>query len=388
MFVITAIIGLSILVFFHELGHFFVAKISGIKVEEFGIGYPPRLLGIFKEKGKKRLFFGKNEPDQAQGKTIYSLNWIPFGGFNKLKGEMEKDNSPDSFRTAKWWKKFLVSIAGAGMNFLVAALIFFALYSTGIPQDIASLGKEANIVKNIGVQVGSVIPDSPADKSGIIMGDIIKKVDGKDVNNIKDIQEYINDKKGKVLNIGLKKNKNIVEKKVSIRSYKEVYGKIADIYNIEEDNPERGVIGASLAKSAIVKYPIHIAFYKGIKSTIGLASQICYGIFLMISSLISKGQMIGGLVGPVGITKITAGIASIGYIYLIQFLALLSVAIAVFQLIPFPALDGSRALFSIIEGIKGKPIKHKTENIIVSTGFILLLGLMGFVTLKEIIGLF
>src|SRR6056297_3007945 len=142
MFVLFAIIGLSILIFFHELGHFIVAKISGIKVEEFGIGYPPRFFGFVKVGGKRKMFFGKNEPRESKN-TIYSLNWIPFGGFNKLKGELEKDQDPDSFRGAKWWKKFLVAVAGVAMNIIVAILIFFILYSTGIPQDVDNVSENA-----------------------------------------------------------------------------------------------------------------------------------------------------------------------------------------------------------------------------------------------------
>ncbi len=387
MFIIVAIIGISVLVFVHEFGHFIVAKLSGIKVEEFGIGYPPRMFGVVKEDGKKKIFFGKNKPEHNKN-TIYSLNWIPFGGFNKLKGELEKDNSPDSFRMAKWWKKFLVSLAGAGMNILFAILIFIILYSTGIPKALTGLDQRAQIIKKIGVQVDSVIPDSPAQKQGIIGGDIIKKVDGKEVESVEFFQNYISDKVGQKITVSFKKDDNLEDISLTVRSYKDVYKEFSDIYDFEEEDPSRGVIGASMAKSAIVKYPFHLAFVKGIGSGFQLTGRFAYGIYWIFKSLITKGKLVGGLTGPVGIASMTAGVAKIGYIYLIQFLAFISVAIAVFQLVPFPALDGSRALFAVIEGIKGKPIKHKTENLIISVGFIILLGLLGFVTLKEIIGLF
>src|SRR6056297_1130660 len=387
MFVIIAIIGISVLVFVHEFGHFIVAKLSGIKVEEFGIGYPPRMFGVVKENGKKKIFFGKNKPEHNKN-TIYSLNWIPFGGFNKLKGELEKDNSPDSFRMAKWWKKFLVSIAGAGMNILFAILIFIILYSTGIPKALTGLDQRAQIVKRIGVQVDSVIPDSPAQKQGIIGGDVIKEVDGKEVESVEFFQNYISGKVDQKITVSLKRDDNLEDINLTVRSYKDVYKEFSDIYDLKEENPTRGVIGASMANSAIVKYPVSLAFVKGIGSGFQLTGRFAYGIYWIFKSLITKGKFVGGLTGPVGIASMTAGVAEIGYIYLIQFLAFISIAIAVFQLVPFPALDGSRALFAVIEGIKGSPIKHKTENIIISVGFIILLSLLAVVTLKEIIGLF
>ncbi len=388
MFIIVAIIGISILVFVHELGHFVVAKLSGIKVEEFGIGYPPRFIGFVKNKdGKKKIFFNKNEPEDNKN-TIYSLNWIPFGGFNKLKGELEDDNSPDSFRAAKWWKKFLVSIAGAGMNILFAILIFIILYSTGIPQALTELDQRANVVKEIGVQVDSVIPDSPAQEKGIMAGDIIEEVDGKRVDSVEFFQNYIGSKIDQEVVVALKQDDGLEEISLTVKPYEEVYKEFLDIYNIEEESSNRGVIGASMADSAIVRYPFSLAVVKGVQSGFQLVGRFAYGIYWIFKSLITKGKLVGGFVGPVGIASMTAGVAEIGYIYLIQFLAFISIAIAVFQLVPFPALDGSRALFAIIEGIKGSPIKHKTENITVSIGFIILLSLLAVVTLKEIIGLF
>ena len=398
MFIFLAIIGLSVLVFFHEFGHFIVAKILGIKVEEFGIGYPPRIFGIIRlSKYKLKFFWGKNQPAGTEGKTIYSFNWIPFGGFNKLKGELDGDQAKDSFFAQAWWKKILVAIGGTAMNIVLAMFIFSILYFTGIPQDISSIEKGGKVLRSVGIQIGMVAPDSPADQAEIKIGDIIMQIDGQSFDQIEEIQEYIKTKINQSITIEIKRGEEIIFQTVEVQPYDQVFSAYPEdnkdddeflTVQEEEDQLKRGVIGVALSQAAIVRYPFGQAIVIGIKTTFILLGNLFYGIWLIIKTLITKGEMVGGLLGPVGIATMTAEIAKVGYIYYLQFLAFLSVAIGAFQIIPFPALDGSRVLFAIIEGIKGKPISHKIENIVISLGFYLLVTFLLYITVKEILLLF
>jgi len=383
MFLVLAIIGLSILIFFHEFGHFIFAKIFKIKVEEFGIGYPPRMCGfVFNEKQKKKqikFFWGKKISAQDKEKTIYSLNWIPFGGFNKLKGEMgEEDNSPDSFFAQVWWKKAIVAMGGVIMNLFLAFLLFSLCYFIGLPQDINHV-QDGRILEPIGVQIGMIYSGSPAKNSGLKIGDIILGIDGKKIDSVEKLQEEIKKKSKQSIELTIKRGKNVLEKKIEVLPAKNVF---------PDFESEEGAIGIVLSKTAIVSYPWHKSLFKGMKTTISLTTQIFTGLWLILKNLVSKGKMVGQLVGPVGITSMAAEMAQAGFIYLLQFIGLLSVAIGAFQAIPFPALDGSRVLFSFIEGIKGSPINRKVEIVLINFGFYVLLMLLIFITSKEIFNLF
>ena len=389
MFIFLAIVGLSILVFFHELGHFIVAKIFKIRVEEFGLGYPPRICGFIvsppgslRAEDKKpglKFFWGKNKPVEAKKKTIYSLNWIPFGGFNKLKGELgEEVNDPDSFFAQVWWKKALVALGGMTMNVLLAFLIFALCYFIGLPQDIEQV-KGGKILYPVGIQIGMVMPGSPADQAGLKIGDIIVGLDGQEFKEVVEIQDYLKTKLNQSLEIRIKRQKEIISQIVDVVPAQQVFN------DMEESH---GVIGIALSQTVVVAYPWYRAIILGIKTTILLTGRLFHGLWLILKNLIVHQQMIGQLIGPVGITAMASDMARVGFVYLLQFVGLLSVAIGVFQIIPFPALDGSRILFSVIEGFKGKPINRRTEISLINIGFFILLLLLLFITCREIIGLF
>ncbi|MBL7053869.1 site-2 protease family protein [Patescibacteria group bacterium] len=389
MFVFITIIGLSVLVFFHEFGHFFAAKSLKIKVEEFGIGYPPRFFGIIIKSFKKRkfkFFWGNKEPVQSKQRTIYSLNWIPFGGFTKLKGEIRGDASRDSFSAQVWWKKAVVAFAGAGMNIILAIVLFSFLFSTGITQDIGFLEANAKIKKVIGVQIGMISPDSPANMAGLKIGDVITNIDGNKFNKVEDVRNYIKASLGQEIHISIdRKNSETTGIKLIPLPFKDVYNHDVKEEGIDEHG---GVIGISLSNAVIVSYPFWQSLFMGIKFSVVLLLSIFNGIWLLLKTLLVDGKVIGGVMGPVGITSITASVAQAGYIYFLQFLGLLSVAIGAFQLIPFPALDGFKILTSVIEGVIRRPIKPKVEETLIRGGFFLLLCLLFYITIKEIISLF
>lgn len=394
MFVFLAIVGLSVLIFFHELGHFVFAKIFKIKVEEFGIGYPPRLLGFIffpkkerknswfkfwkKERSRVKFFFGKKTPKQAKEKTIYSLNWIPFGGFNKIKGELGDNDSPDSFYVQAWWKKAIVAMGGVLLNIVLAIILFSFCYLVGLPQDVDNVS-EGKIIKQVGVQVGMVYPDSPAEKSELKIGDVIVSIEGEEIDSVKEVQSQINSNINNLLEIKIKRKEEVLLKTVEV---------VPAIEISPEYEENEGAIGIGLSNTAIVSYSLKDSILKGFKTTFVMIGQIFTGIWMIFKSIFTKGKMAGELLGPVGITAMASEMAQVGFIYFIQFIGILSVAIGAFQMIPFPGLDGSRVLFSIIEGIKGKPLKKRTEMILMNFGFYILLFVLLYVTFKEIIGFF
>ncbi len=378
MFVILAIIGLSVLIFFHELGHFILAKIFKIRVEEFGIGYPPRIFGFIFSSFPKLKFFRRKPPSEAKFKTIYSLNWIPFGGFNKIKGELGEDDSPDSFYSQVWWKKALVASGGFLMNIFLAFLLFSLCYFIGLPQNINEVTGE-KMIQPVGIQIGMIYPDSPAEKVGLKLGDIITELDGQEFSSVEQIQNYIDSKKGADLEITVKRKENLIKERVEVVAANQVF---------PEEEESRGVIGVALSETVIASYSWPKAIVKGAKTTISLIGQIFVGLGVIFKSLLTKGEVVGRLMGPVGITALASDMARVGFVYFIQFVGLLSVAIGAFQMIPFPALDGSRVLFSVIEGVRGRRMKIKTETIIINTGFYILLLLLIFITSKEVFNLF
>ena len=382
MFIFLAIVGLSIVVFFHELGHFILAKIFKIRVEEFGFGYPPRVCGLVRSSEKKfrfKFFWSKDEPLETKTRTIYSLNWIPCGGFNKLKGEFggKSNDDPDSFFVQVWWKKALVAAGGILMNIFLAFFIFALGYFVGLPQDVEQISG-GKILRPVGIQIGMVMPNSPADQAGLKIGDIILSLDGQEFKQVKEIQDYIEIKLNQSLEIKVERQKEIISRIVNVVPGEQIFDDMKD---------SRGVIGIALSQTVIVSYPWHRSIVLGVKTTISLTGRLFHGLWLILKNLVVHQQMIGQLLGPVGITTMASDMARVGFIYLLQFIGLLSVAIGVFQIIPFPALDGSRIVFSIIEGARRKPINSKTELVLINIGFYILLLLLLFITVREIFNL-
>ena len=374
MIFLYGIIGLSVLIFAHELGHFLVAKACHTYVEEFSLGYPPRLGGFVKSKGKRRLFWGKNVPRPDKGATIYSLGWIPFGGFNKLKGEFGKNKDTDSFFAQTWWKKIFIALGGVAGNILLSVLIFTICFTLGSPQ-VISHGEPAE-GPLLGIQILGVDPSSPAAKAGVIPGDIILKVDNNSFGSLEELQAYIRERKDIPLIFHLKRGKKNLSLEITPKSAKTIFPELKADY---------GVIGVNLAETALVSYPWYKSLWLAIENTFSLMGTIFAGIWLMLKSLFTKGVMIGQVIGPVGLVSMSSKVAKVGFIYFLQITGTLSVALAACQLIPFPALDGSRVVFALIEGIRrGRPIPPKVEATIVTVGFYILLFLIIFVTYKDI----
>lgn len=358
MAIIIFIICLSALILIHEFGHFLVAKWNGVKVEEFGIGYPPRIFGVKK------------------GETIYSVNWLPFGGFVKILGEDggAKDN-PRSFSHRRPGIKILILIAGIFMNLVFGSLLLGAGYWKGMPVVV----DENNIgqIKDLNLSILNVSVKSPASEAGIKAGDLVisMKAKGQEVSRVasEGFQTFVQNHLSQEIILTIQRNDQILEKSIIARI-----------------NPPKGegALGVMIGETGTLKYPFWKSFIFGLRDGARLFVNIFIALFYFFKGLFVGTQSVNDMVGVVGITALGSQTVKLGLGYMLQFLAGLSINLAALNLIPFPALDGSRILFIIIEKIKGNPISQKVENLVHSSGFALLIALTIFITAKDIIRLF
>lgn len=334
---------LSILVLVHELGHFIMARRAGIWVEEFGFGLPPRLVG-------KKI-----------GETIYSINALPFGGFVRLHGEQEEEGVTDKARAFLYrGKKVRISVivAGVVMNFLLSILAFGIVYSfQGIPKDTHK------------IKVVDIAPDSPALTSGLVVGDVITSADGKMFSKVDDFINYVDTQKGKKVKIWTES------------------GKILTITPRENPPAGEGPLGVIITSTEIFYPPVwqrpFYGIYYGFKDAIFWGQTIILGLWGIIAGLF-HGQAPQGVSGPVGIFAVTSEAAKSGVLTLINFIGILSVNLAILNILPFPALDGGRLLFIGIESITGRKVLPKVEATIHTAGMIILLALLLLITISDI----
>jgi len=346
---IAFIITLFILVLVHEYGHFKVARFFKVGIEEFGFGFPPAIKKI-----------------NRHG-LIISLNWIPLGGFVRIKGEEGSDNSPDSFTSQSIYKRVLIIVAGVSMNLIVAILIFSAGFIFGMPQDVTRGIPKGAEVRDLDFVIAGIVPNSPA-ATVFERGESILSVDGKSFTELADLQHYIESKKGQDIIVAVKN-----ESDVSFKVLKPVE------LNVGEGNSVVG-LGVQLVATGIVSYPWYQAFFEGISFTAKTFGMIITTLGGAVFNLL-RGSPAGiDVAGPFGIAVITGSVVKLGFLFLLQFVGLLSVNLAIVNLLPFPALDGGRLLFLIIEVIRRKPISHELEARIHGLGFIVLLLLIVVVT--------
>jgi regulator of sigma E protease len=356
--IVVFILVLSVLIFVHEFGHFMTAKKSGMRVEEFGFGFPPRIWG------------------KKKGGTIYSINAIPFGGFVKILGEdgQEKSN-PQSFASKSAARRALVLFAGVAMNIILAFVLLSIVNMVGLRTGLTD--GQTSGAKNIMVQVIEIADGSPAQVAGLEVLDNIKSITvagiRTTVDGVDDVQNIVNANKGKSITINVQRG-----------------GREINLELTPRENPpaNEGAIGVSLATTGIITYPWYEAIWHGIQDTWFILAQTAIGYATIIKNLFTTGQAGVQLSGPVGIAVITGQAARLGFTYILQFMSLISINLAVLNFIPFPALDGGRLLFVLIEKLKGSPISKKVENALNSFGFALLILLMLYVTTKDVLRFF
>jgi regulator of sigma E protease len=343
---------MGLIVFVHELGHFLVAKRSGIVVDEFGFGYPPRLIKLGERDG-----------------TVYSINAIPFGGFVRMRGE-EDPSEPGSFAAASRLARTATLLAGPAMNLVLAILLFAGLaMMTGVPD-----------TSRPGVVIHAIAPDSPAQQGGIQAGDRIVSADGVAIHTIEELQSYTAAHRGQavtyeVLRVDPATNEQQVSKVVMT----------------PRTNPpqNQGALGIQIGME-FRPAKVWEAAWAGLSTT----GQIIWLTFQIPATLIREGRPISdaGFMGPVGIAATTGEVVRSAMAVssvqpILSFVALLSTALAVTNLLPIPALDGGRLLFVVFEAIRRKRIEPSQEGLIHLVGFGLLLILVGLTTVHEIAAL-
>lgn len=367
--IIIFILVLSLLVFVHELGHFWVARRFGVKSEEFGFGFPPRAFGIYKSTkgGWKKVHGNKEVKDAAD--TIYSVNWIPLGGFVKIKGEDgESTNEKDSFAAKPIWQRAAILLAGVTMNIVLAGVLIIFGFMLGLPQVLDDVGPGA-IVSERQIQIVNVNEGSPADEAGLQIGDAILKIDGTEFTDGDKLQQYVSSREDQTLDYVIK------------RGDKELGFSIESSF---AHNSEIKGIGVSITDTGIVRYSFFRAVWEGIKATAYLFWAIIVAFYMLLKGLVLGQGMSADVAGPVGIATLTGQVARLGFVYLLQFTAMLSINLAIINAFPFPALDGGRLLFLFIEKIKGSPVKQEVEAVVHNIGFILLMVLVLVVTFRDV----
>ena len=369
--ILTFIVILGILVFVHEFGHFIVAKKSGMKVDEFGFGFPPRICGIQKINGKIVFVWGHRPPNDTS-KTVYSINWIFLGGFVKIVGENnESPDEPRSFVNKPFFSRLSTLVAGVLMNIILAWALLSAGYISGLPvalDDSAQLPVGAHL-RDVQVAVIDVVANSPAATAGLAPNDIITSVDGQSFSDSSGLRNYILQNAGHNFDFGVKRGKQVLNLTVASQA---------------NPAPGSGPTGIALAQVGRLSFPWYKALGEGAKATLSEAAQIVTGLY----SLFASGKGFSSLGGPVKIATLTGEVASLGFIYLVQFTAFLSLNLAILNILPIPALDGGRVMFLIIEKIRGKSNNQKMEQLANTLGFSLLLLLMLAVTIHDVIRIF
>jgi len=349
--IITFLVVFTVIILVHELGHFLTARKAGIRVEEFGFGYPPRALA-------KKI-----------GKTTLSLNWLPFGGFVKLLGEDLKEGysrKNKNYKEAFWYKsrkqRAIVIISGVTANFLLAIVCFSIVYSLlGIPTET----ERVNVV--------GILSQSPAETVGLKENDVVLEVDGQKLDSLNHFIALVDEKKGEEIGLLIGRgNENLT-------------------FAIEprETPPEgEGPLGVIVSNVEIKKYPLWQMPFRGtvegFKAAITLVGLVASGLGRILSNLFIRGQVPTGVAGPVGIMHMTGIVAHSGIMAVLQFVGLISVNLAIINILPFPALDGGRLLFIVYEAITKRRPKPSFEAWTNAAGMAFLIIFLLLVTINDI----
>ncbi len=411
--VVSLILGLSILVFVHELGHYLAAKRSGVIVEEFGFGYPPRLLAFWRTAGylvvdgeeitiprgfrlPKDLGLGslvmaetttagaKARPilsaieeidpadpaaaaagrvDYLDRGTVFTVNAIPFGGFARMLGE-EDPSAPGSLASKRKLARIFVLAAGGGLNLVAAVLFFAAAMMLGAP----AVADPENAVVN------SVSPGSPAEAVGLEVGDLILRADTTDILSITELQEYVQAHVGQTVVLTIERGGALREISVVPRT---------------DVPPGEGPMGIGLSPRTVIEsVPWYEAIWDGVKQTITLT-----GLIFTVPVQIVRGLIPADLarpVGPIGVGQLVGDAVQYsldtGWWYpAMQMMGTLSVALAITNLLPLPGLDGGRILFVIVEGIRGRRVDPAKEGLVHLVGLALLVALMLVITWQDLV---
>ncbi len=343
---LVIVFSLLVLIFLHELGHFLVAKKYGVRVDEFGIGIPPRVFG-------KKI-----------GETIYSINLIPLGGFVKLFGEDARDEDKRSFSSKPIYQRALIVFAGVGAFFVIAFLIF-STYSFVVIGDLVE--EDPYLYTKSEIFITRVMPDSPADEAGIKEKDILFKIDDIEIESPVHAISVLKEKEGENVNV------------IVVRDKEEVVFSLTPRENPQEGE---GFLGVMMYKS----HPFYYSPVRGAQMTVEATYSVLNGFYTFIKTKISgvDPEQEMRLMGPVAIVQIGGDAVSRGFSDYLYFIGIITVSLAVLNILPIPALDGGRLMFLAIEKIKGSPISEKVEYGLNAIFFLILITLLLIVTYSDI----
>ena len=329
----------------HEFGHFIVAKRIGVRVEKFSLGFGPKIFSVEK------------------GKTEYLISAIPLGGYVKMAGD-----EPGQILTGKNFEflsrsifdRFKIIVAGPLLNYILAFLIFSIIFMFGSP--------------TLTTEVGSLLKDYPAEKAGITVGDKILKVDGQNVRYWEDMTAIIHAHLEGPIKLSVERKGYPLEMELQpiIKEARDIFGK----------NTKIALLGiAPSQKIESVRYGFFQSFGMGFKKLIDLTTLTYKAIWFIITGRMSVKESI---TGPIGIFMITGKAAQMGFIYLVHLVGLLSASLAIFNLLPFPVLDGGHIFFLIIEKFRGKPLSAESQEVVANIGIGLLILLTIFIFYSDI----
>lgn len=352
--VLSFVAVLFVLVLVHEWGHFFAARKFGVKVYEFGFGFPPLIKKMWHRNG-----------------TDFTLNWIPLGGFVRLKGEDGSDaHDIDSFAHKKAWQRLVILLAGVAMNFVLGYVIYVGLFVAGVEMPVVGAQQGATI-ENRRILIGGIMKGSPAELAGIQAGDEVVAINGVPVVHDTEVPAVIKENIGKEVALTV------------LRGGQET------TFDVEPEQLTNGVVGVGMQVVEIgtVKYSFVHALSVAGRETADVSLLIFQTLGQIISKLFTSGELQEGVSGPVGIAAVTGRVAQAGVSPLLQLMAMLSINLGILNVLPIPALDGGRALFVLLEKVIGRKMREGIERTAHVIGFALLMALVLAVTYRDILGL-
>jgi regulator of sigma E protease len=363
MVVVLIIILFSLLVILHEWGHFMAARRGGVDVEEFGIGFPPRAWG------------------KKVGKTLYSINWLPLGGFVRLKGEDTGAAGPHTFNGARFRVKVAVLLAGVGMNLLTAIVVLYGLCITGLPAIGAQF--EPRFLQSTYAQapillVTQVVAGSPAAEAGLVRGDYVLEAGGKKITQDTQLRSFTKTHAGETVSLKVRTDgrEHIITPKLKpASSGSSGFLGVASqqVYKVRYD-PLRALVAAVYVTGALT-----------VATIVGVV-QLLLNIPVLLMGLFQTAvpQAAEAASGPVGIIFILQSISSLGLSYIFLFIANIAVALAAFNVLPLPALDGGRLAVIAAQKLAKRRLQAETEAKIHAIGFMALMGLVALITVYDV----
>jgi len=343
---------LFVLVIVHEVGHFFAAKSMGVRVDEFGFGLPPKVFG-------KRF-----------GETLYSLNWLPIGGFVKLYGEDEqhpeyvKSQKNRAFFSKKPWQRAIILVAGVTMNLVLAWIVYTFLFTQGVQ------------VPSENVHIDAISENSPAATAGLQTGDIIDQIKADDevfeINSAQDLVGTTDKYLGEEITLVIERDGQLIDKTIVPR-------KVV---------PEgEGAMGVTISSFEVKKYSLLEAPVLAAQQIWNMIVALVVGLASLIGKAVTFQNVGAEVTGPVGIGKLVGQAREFGSSAVLELMAVLSINLAVINILPFPALDGGRLLFVVIEGITRKKVSPRFEQMLHQAGMIVLLLLLFLITINDVLKL-